>query len=267
MTPLVLIPGLASDEAVWRPVIEQLADVAACHVAETRLDDTIANIAVRILMVAPPQFALAGISMGGYIALEIMRQAPQRVTKLALFDTSARPDTPEQTAGRRAAIGAAFDSVRLDDIAVAAQQVHMFLVRDQQQRFELPQQFVGAPVLGEFHRSAGQVAGKLLQLALKPREEGERVRGRSCEAGEDLVLIEPPQLLGAGLHYGRAQRYLSVRRHHNRPVAPHTQYGGRPNTSAVSGVVGVGSSGQAHCLRVPGWREGGGKGQAIMPAA
>lgn len=113
MTPLLLVPGLGSDEAIWRPVIERLADVASCTVAETRLDDGIAAIAVRILAAAPARFALAGISMGGYIALELMRQAPERVIRLALFDTSARPDTPEQTAGRRAAI-AALDKASLE---------------------------------------------------------------------------------------------------------------------------------------------------------
>lgn len=106
MTPLILLPGLGSDEAVWRGVIERLADVAACHVGETRLDDSIAAIAARVLASAPATFALAGISMGGYVALEIMRRAPERVTRLALFDTSARPDTPEQSAGRRAAVSA-----------------------------------------------------------------------------------------------------------------------------------------------------------------
>jgi pimeloyl-ACP methyl ester carboxylesterase len=64
--------------------------------------DTIAAMAAAILAAAPPRFALAGISMGGYIELEIMRQAPERVMKLALLDTEARADTPEQTAQRRA---------------------------------------------------------------------------------------------------------------------------------------------------------------------
>lgn len=113
LAPLLLVPGLASDEAVWRPVIEHLADIAACTVAETRLDGDIPAIAARILASAPPCFALAGISMGGYIALEMMRQAPERVTRLALFDTSARPDTPEQSAGRRQAI-AALDKAPLE---------------------------------------------------------------------------------------------------------------------------------------------------------
>ena len=113
VAPLLLVPGLGSDEAIWRPVIERLAGATSGSVAETRLDDTIPDIARRILTVAPPRFALAGISMGGYIALEVMRQAPDRVSRLALFDTSARPDTPEQTAGRHAAI-AALDKASLE---------------------------------------------------------------------------------------------------------------------------------------------------------
>ena len=64
-------------------------------------DDNMGAIARRILAEAPPRFALAGHSMGGYIAFEIMRQAPERVAKLALINTQARPDTPEATARRR----------------------------------------------------------------------------------------------------------------------------------------------------------------------
>jgi pimeloyl-ACP methyl ester carboxylesterase len=58
-------------------------------------------LAKDVLATAPPQFALAGLSMGGYVAFEIMRQAPQRVVKLCLLDTSARPDTTEQAERRR----------------------------------------------------------------------------------------------------------------------------------------------------------------------
>jgi pimeloyl-ACP methyl ester carboxylesterase len=70
-------------------------------VADHTRDDSIAMIAGRILAAAPPRFALAGLSLGGYIAFEITRQAPQRVVKLALLDTAARPETPQQTEGRR----------------------------------------------------------------------------------------------------------------------------------------------------------------------
>ncbi len=69
-------------------------------IADHRRDDDMADIAERILADAPDRFALAGLSMGGYIALAMTRMAPDRIAKLALLDTSARPDTPEQKAGR-----------------------------------------------------------------------------------------------------------------------------------------------------------------------
>ena len=99
--PLVFLPGLICDARLWRDVIDGLAFSVAPMVADLRLDETIAAMAERTLAAAPPRFALAGLSMGGYVALEIMRQAPDRVTHLALLDTSARPDTPERRETRR----------------------------------------------------------------------------------------------------------------------------------------------------------------------
>ena len=60
-------------------------------------DATMPAMAARVLEQAPETFALAGLSMGGYCALEIIHQAPERVTRLALLDTSAEPDTPDRT--------------------------------------------------------------------------------------------------------------------------------------------------------------------------
>src|SRR5664279_5373612 len=68
--------------------------------SDHRRDADMAAIAARILKEAPPHFALAGLSMGGYIAFAMMRLAPERIAKLALLDTSARPDLLEQKAGR-----------------------------------------------------------------------------------------------------------------------------------------------------------------------
>jgi pimeloyl-ACP methyl ester carboxylesterase len=102
--PLLLLPGLLCDEALWRPQMESLADIAAPVVADLGQDDSGPAMARRALAAAPPQFALAGLSMGGYVAQEIMRQAPERVLRLALLDTGARADTPEQTARRRGLI-------------------------------------------------------------------------------------------------------------------------------------------------------------------
>jgi len=99
-TPLILLPGLLCDAALWGHQTETLADVADATVADLTHDDTIAAMAARVLKAAPRTFALAGISMGGYVAQEIMRQAPARVTRLALLDTSARADDEAQRSRR-----------------------------------------------------------------------------------------------------------------------------------------------------------------------
>lgn len=100
-TPLVLLPGLLNDAALWRHQIDTLADVAEITVGDLTRHDQLGPMARDVLAAAPETFALAGLSMGGYLAFEIMRQAPDRVSRLALLDTSALPDAPEQTQRRR----------------------------------------------------------------------------------------------------------------------------------------------------------------------
>jgi len=100
--PLVLIPGLLASPRLYAPQIPQLWRAGPVTIADHTRDDSIAAIARRILESAPRTFALAGLSMGGYIAFEIVRRAPERVARLALLDTSAWPDTAEQSAARRA---------------------------------------------------------------------------------------------------------------------------------------------------------------------
>lgn len=102
--PLVFLPGLLCDAALWRQQAEALTDIADPTVADLTQDDSIAAMAARVLAAAPPRFALAGLSMGGYVAFEILRQQPERVMRLALFDTSASPDSPQRAALRRASI-------------------------------------------------------------------------------------------------------------------------------------------------------------------
>jgi pimeloyl-ACP methyl ester carboxylesterase len=104
LAPIILLPGLLCDAALWRAQVDGLADVAAAAVADLTLDDTVAAMAARVLAVAPPRFALAGLSMGGYVAFEILRRAPERVTRLALLDTSAAPDGDRRAAERRKAL-------------------------------------------------------------------------------------------------------------------------------------------------------------------
>jgi pimeloyl-ACP methyl ester carboxylesterase len=102
--PLALLPGLLCDAALWRHQIAALEGLADCRVADFTSQDNVAAMAGSALAMMPQRFALAALSMGGYVAQEVMRQAPERVTRLALLDTSARPDTPEQTARRRGLI-------------------------------------------------------------------------------------------------------------------------------------------------------------------
>ncbi|MBJ6142401.1 alpha/beta fold hydrolase [Hymenobacter sp. BT559] len=113
MTPLVFIPGLLCTAELFTPQLAALWPHGPVMVASTLQGDTIAEMATAILAQAPPQFALVGLSMGGMISLEIMRQAPQRVLKLALLDTSAQPASPEQAIFFRGLL----DQARSEDAA------------------------------------------------------------------------------------------------------------------------------------------------------
>lgn len=95
---LLLLPGLLCDRASWAPVLPSLAPHARCEVPDYSGESSLASMAARVLEHAPPRFALAGHSMGGRVALELLRQAPQRVTRLALLDTGYR-GRPDGSAG------------------------------------------------------------------------------------------------------------------------------------------------------------------------
>lgn len=95
-TPLVLLSGLLCDERLWHHQVGVLGVEMDIFVPDLTLDDSLEAMAKRVLSSAPDRFALAALSMGGYVAFEIMRQAPERVSRLALIDTQASPDTPEK---------------------------------------------------------------------------------------------------------------------------------------------------------------------------
>jgi pimeloyl-ACP methyl ester carboxylesterase len=105
---LLLLPGLACDARLWQHQLAALTDRAQMSVADLSVADSIPALASAVLSAAPSRhFALAGLSMGGYVALEIMRQAPERVLALALLDTSAQADSAEARAARQKAMLAA----------------------------------------------------------------------------------------------------------------------------------------------------------------
>jgi len=107
MTPFLLVPGLNCDARVYARAAEALWPFGPVSIANHQEGDGMATIAEAILAAAPPRFGLVGFSMGGYLAFEILRQAPERVLKLALLDTSARPDSEEATANRHRRIALA----------------------------------------------------------------------------------------------------------------------------------------------------------------
>ena len=102
--PIVLIPGLLGSVRLYGQQLPELWRRGPVMVADHTRDDSFGAIVRRLLAAAPPRFALIGLSMGGYLSFEILRQARARVAKLALLDTSSRADTPEQITQRRAQI-------------------------------------------------------------------------------------------------------------------------------------------------------------------
>jgi len=104
--PLVLLPGTLCDARVFAPVLERLAPREAIVPALIGAE-TAPAMAERLLGTLPPRFALAGFSLGGIVALEMIAQAPERITRLALIDTTARPDPEANWTVRRNAVARA----------------------------------------------------------------------------------------------------------------------------------------------------------------
>jgi pimeloyl-ACP methyl ester carboxylesterase len=107
VTPVVLIPGMMCDARMWGGIDRALGAPVLHHVPAE--DDSIAALAARLLATAPPRFALAGLSMGGIVAMEVLRQAPGRVERLALLDTNPRAEAPEVQARRGPQVRRALD--------------------------------------------------------------------------------------------------------------------------------------------------------------
>lgn len=103
-TPIVLLPGLNCTAEVYAAAVPALWQLGSVLIPDHKRGSSMAEIAAAILAEAPPSFALAGFSMGGYLAFELLRQAPERITRLALIDTMARLDTPEGLQKRHDAI-------------------------------------------------------------------------------------------------------------------------------------------------------------------
>ncbi|MDI9409504.1 MAG: alpha/beta hydrolase [Candidatus Pacebacteria bacterium] len=105
--PLLLLPGLLCDRALWQgviPSLQSLPQIDGITVPDLTLDESMAAMAERVLQTAPPRFILGGLSMGGYLAFEMMRRAGGRVEGLMLVDTQPNPETPASQTKRLATI-------------------------------------------------------------------------------------------------------------------------------------------------------------------
>jgi len=127
--PLILGPGLMNTPRLWQHQTEHLSNIADITIVDTRRDTSLTDMAKRMLDAAPPTFAYAGLSMGGYMAFEMIRQAPERVTKLALLDTAAFNDTPERSEIRRNMIALAekgdFETVKRNTFPIFLAPEHL----------------------------------------------------------------------------------------------------------------------------------------------
>jgi pimeloyl-ACP methyl ester carboxylesterase len=178
-TTLLLLPGLLEDADGFAHQVAGLAKVADAVVADLTRSDTIAGLANDALAQAPAgTFALAGHSMGGYVALEIMRRAAGRVERLALLNTNARPDSPESTENRRRLLALA---ERDFDAAVAT------LLEKQLSPARLADPALTATIT-QMARSVGREAFARQQKAIMGR----------ADSRPDLARIACPTLVLAG---------------------------------------------------------------------
>src|SRR5580692_4529481 len=111
---LVFVPGLLCDQAVWKPQLKALKGQVRMQVADHGELDSLSAMAQKILAEAPPKFAVAGHSMGGRVALEVVRRAGSRVTGLALLDTGYAPLAAGEAGAKEAA-------ARMELLALARQ--------------------------------------------------------------------------------------------------------------------------------------------------
>ncbi len=139
---VLLLPGMMCDERLWAPQLERLSMPAV--VADLSLHDRVSDMAAHVLAGAPPRFALAGLSMGGIVAFEIWRQAPERVSHMALIDTNPHPDTPERRSMRLQQIEEVLDG-RLRELAMES---------------------LKPMYLAEAHRDDAELLDTILQMAL-----------------------------------------------------------------------------------------------------
>ncbi len=178
---LVLLPGLLNTRRVFTHQIDALSDIADIVVPELWHHDSVGAMADAVLAAAPERFALAGFSMGGYVAFEVLRRAAPKVERLALIDTQAAPDSPEATARR-----------------------HAFLAQTHVGRFHGVQPSLLPQIVHSSHLGNPAITQPILDMAQEIGAEG-FVREQTAILGRPdsrrlLVDIEVPTVVIVGRH-------------------------------------------------------------------
>ncbi len=195
--PLVFLPGLLDDVGMWHHQLDHLDDVAQAKAVDLLEQQSVAEGAERVLDSVAGRFAVVGFSMGGYVAFEIMRKAPERIAKLALIDTSARADTPDRTADRKR------------QIALAQAGKYPSLVDQALPNVVHPSRIDDRPLMGELREMALRVGAEAFvrqQMTIMSRPDSrDDLKGIRCPTlvicGQDDTLT-PPELseeIGAGI--------------------------------------------------------------------
>jgi pimeloyl-ACP methyl ester carboxylesterase len=177
--PIVFVPGLLCTGRIYEHQVQHLGRKHPVLLANHWSHTSMADIAKSILDIAPEKFALAGTSMGGYVAFEIMRQAPDRVTKLMLLSTSAKPDTPERSEGRRKLVA----TVRQEGVRTAIKTMWPNLVH--------PARHEDLPLLTVFNDMADQLGADAFARQI------DAIIGRE-DSRPTLPKINVPTLVFAG---------------------------------------------------------------------
>jgi len=202
-TPLLLLPGLLCDERLFGPQVGHLSEISQPVIADLTGAATIAAMATAALGRVPPgRFAVAGLSMGGYVALEIARRVPDRVAGVALLNTNARPDSPEATANRRRLIGVA----ERDFAAVNAALVPKLLHPDRQEDerlLKLLDDMAAAVGLEGFRRQQEAIIGR---IDSRPHLAAIRVPALVLAGREDAIMpLEVSEEMARGIPGARLE--------------------------------------------------------------
>ncbi len=177
--PIVFVPGLLCTGRIYEHQVQHLGQKHLVLLANHWSHASMAEIAKSILDIAPERFALVGTSMGGYVAFEIARQAPQRVAKLALLSTSAKPDTAERSEGRRKLV----EAVRQHGVRTAVETLWPNLVH--------PARHEDLPLRAAFNEMADELGADAFARQI------ESIIGRE-DSRPGLAKINIPTLVVAG---------------------------------------------------------------------